>query len=191
MHSLVGSWAPCSLVPRSPLDLCTLLVPCSSALRLLIRPSVVPYTFLDGGRLVSLPPRFRVLAVGRGYQHAAELRAAQPARGVDRGGPHPVRQGEGAVSLKFNCNCNINKKLRLKGQLQLLASASTTFKLQVQVQRRCKCNCKLRHSLRPQRAAAAANHQPQLHFAVQQCNCNCDCNRNGNCDCNFNRKLQH
>lgn len=49
----------------------------------------------DGCRVVSLPPGVRLLVVGGGHQHAAELRAAQPESGLDRGGPYPVRQGEG------------------------------------------------------------------------------------------------
>ena len=47
------------------------------------------------GGLVSFSPRLRLLALRRGYQHAAELRGlVRPRRGRGRG-PHPERQGEG------------------------------------------------------------------------------------------------
>lgn len=47
----------------------------------------------DGRGLVPLAPRLWLLALGRGHEHADELRAAQRQGRGRRGGPRAVRQG--------------------------------------------------------------------------------------------------
>mmetsp|Transcript_44342 Transcript_44342/g.110271 ORF Transcript_44342/g.110271 Transcript_44342/m.110271 type:complete len:251 (+) Transcript_44342:1362-2114(+) len=49
--------------------------------------------------MVPLPPGLRLLALGGGHQHAAELRGAQPARRRRRRRPHPVCQRESCDRL--------------------------------------------------------------------------------------------